>query len=395
MAKEKITVGIDLGTSTIKVAVVQFEQTNSKENKRIPHILGTGIAPTKGIRRGAIEDITELNVSLATAIALAEKSSGIKIKQAEVSVGDAGLKSFTASGDTIVSRADLEITDLDYNKASESSESSLAPTLTINKRIIHRIPIGARVDGHIIFDGKPIGMKGSKLEVRNLFVAVLLPHLSRIARVVENNDVEIIDVVVNPLASSMACLSKSQKIAGCVLINIGAETTSMIVYEENLPVSLEIFPLGGQDITNDIALGLKISIEEAESIKIGAMTPSTVSRKKLDEIIEARLDDIFELVEAHLKKIGRSQLLPAGVFLTGGGSKILGIEVMAKNFLKLPTKVVSIPSGVPGKNIESIWSVAYGLCLLGISNEENAGGEPSNIKETIKKVFTWLKQFLP
>jgi cell division protein FtsA len=123
----------------------------------------------------------------------------------------------------------------------------------------------------------------------------------------------------------------------CILANIGAETVSIVVFENNIPISLEVFPIGSVDITHDIALGLKIPLDDAERIKLGSDTGVSVSRKKLEEIIDARLSDIFELIENHLKKIGRNGLLPAGIIMIGGGSGTPNIEEVAKATLKLPT----------------------------------------------------------
>jgi cell division protein FtsA len=402
MAKEKIAIGIDIGSTQIKVAVVQFTETTNPtakdKNKKIPRMLGTGLAISRGVRRGYIEDPEELSEALSTALRLAEKSSGVRIQSAEISLGESGMNAFMSTGSTMVGRADQEITNLDMSKASESSEESIPAGYIRNRRIIHRIPVGTKIDGSAVFDGKAIGMKGSKLEVKTLFVTSLEPHFANMVKVLEDNDVGILDIVASPIAGSLACLTKSQKMAGCILVNIGASTTSLIVYEDNVPVSLQILPLGGNDITNDIALGLKISIEEAESLKIGAVTNSTVSKKKLDEIIHARLSDIFELIEGHLKKINRNAMLPAGVFLTGGSSKINGIEIFARNALKLPAKIVSIPSGVAGKTIDPLWSTAYGLCLIGSSNdhfEHGNSGDSIGINELRIKLMTWFKQFLP
>lgn len=397
MSREKISIGIDIGSAQIKIAVVQFVYEKVGEgNKLVPKILGTGLAPSRGVRRGYVEDPEELGESLMLALRNAEKSSGIKIKHAEIGVGDNGLTAFASTGFTMVSRADMEITDLDMTKATEVSEETIPKSFTQNKRILHRVPVASKIDGKQVFDGKPIGMKGSKLEVKNLFITCLEPHLAHMVKSLEANNVEIEDVVASPIASSLACISKSQKMAGCILVNIGAGTTSLIVYEDNLPVSLEVIPFGGNDITNDIALGLKISLEEAEAVKVGAQTFTSVSKKKLDEIIEARLSDIFELIESHLKKINRNAMLPAGIFLTGGGSKLAGIDVFARDFLKLPAKIVSIPTGQAGKVAEPIWSVAYGLCLVGAQSgsTESIGGE-SGLFTSKNKIFSWLKQFLP
>jgi len=205
--------------------------------------------------------------------------------------------------------------------------------------------------------------------------------------------------MASPIAASLITLTKTQKIAGCVLANIGAETVSIAVFENNIPVSLEIFPIGSTDITNDIALGLKVPLEEAEQIKIGAITGSSYPRKKLEEIISARLSDIFELIEAHLKKIGRNGLLPAGIVITGGGSGLSNIEDLAKVALRLPSRIGTANLGLSEKQSykDSTWAVAYGLCILGIHADEDLPIDTTDIAlgNAWKKVLQWFRQFLP
>ena len=208
---------------------------------------------------------------------------------------------------------------------------------------------------------------------------------------------KVIDVVASPLAASFVVLSKSQRIAGCVLANIGAETVSIVVFENQIPISLEVFGIGGSDITNDIALGLKVSLEEAESIKLGGITATNFSKKKLEEIVSARLGDIFELIEAHLKKIGKSGLLPAGIIVTGGSSSIGTIEDLARSYLRLPSRIASLNISNGKFQIkDSSWSVAYGLCVVGNLPEDEDGMEiRKRSKNFFDKILKVLKQFLP
>ena len=246
-------------------------------------------------------------------------------------------------------------------------------------------------------------MKGVKFEVRALFVTCLEHHLNDLIDTVEDLGIEVVNIMASPLAGSMVALNKTQKIAGCVLANIGSETVSIVVFENNLPISMEVFPIGGTDITNDIALGLKIPIEEAEDIKINDGHENICPKKKLDEIIIARLSDIFDLIESHLKKIGRSGLLPAGIILTGGTSGVSTIEDLARASLKLPSKLASINFTTSLKNCQvkdSSWSVAYGLCIWGMSSGEEisfgaSAGAGNGPKGLTRKLFSWFKQFLP
>ena len=246
-------------------------------------------------------------------------------------------------------------------------------------------------------------MKGIKFEAKVLFVTCLEHHLHDLIETVEKTGVQVVNIMASPLAGSLAILNKTQKIAGCVLANIGSETVSLVVFENNLPISLEVFPIGGTDITNDIALGLKIPLEEAENIKLNSITNVDYSKKKLEEIVLARLSDIFDLIESHLKKIGRSGLLPAGIILTGGTSGVSTIEDLAKASLRLPSRIGSMNYSTTMKNCQirdSSWSVAYGLGIWGLSDSDdipfdNNNGLSGTKSGLISKCWSWFKRFLP
>lgn len=392
MAK-KISVGIDIGTYQIKVVVAE----NSENSKDFPKVLGTGFAESKGLRHGYIINSPDVIKSLKQAIAQAEESSGIKIRRAFLSVGGIGLGSVVSQGSVVISRADFEIDELDVKKVFEICEKEIPPAFLLNRKIIHTIPLQYKLDGKIVL-GKPTGMRGVKFEAKILFISCLERHLHDMIEAVEETGVEVTDVMASPLAASLVTLSKTQKIAGCVLANIGAETLSILVFENNLPISLEVFSMGSTDITNDIALGFKIPIDEAEHLKRGGLSSMNFPKKKLDTIVEARLSDMFELIENHLKKIGRAGLLPAGIIITGGGGGVSFIEELAKSALHLPSKVAVLKNGeeVKGPFNDSSWSVAYGLCIFGLTADDKGSVTLNNFfKEIIKKIRGLLQQFLP
>lgn len=396
-----IATGIDIGTFHVRVVIAEQVETNGTI---IPKIIGTGFAESKGLHHGYITSIRDVSQNIRQAINQAEKMAGIKVKRAFVSVGGIGLSGVTATGSTIVSRADLEITDLDLAKVEESAESAIPHSIALNKKIINTIPVEYKVDNKVVW-GRVQGLKAQKLEAKILFVMCHEHHIQDLIKAVENADIEVIDIVASPIAASFVTLSKKQKKAGCILANIGAETLSIVVFENGTPVSLEVFPIGSTDITNDIALGLKVPLEEAESIKLGSLTKSNHSKKKLDEIINARLSDMFELIEAHLKKIGRNALLPAGIILTGGGSAISAIKEVAEHSLKIPSNIGDIHFGSDEKikTKDSTWSVAYGLAILGFNaeNERTSLGTRGIEKVVtsgqvgIKKTIEWVKGILP
>jgi len=366
------------------------------EENSLPTILGTGRAESKGLRHGYIINTSDVTRSVSLAVAQAQKSSGIKIKKAFISIGGVGLSGINSHGSTIISRADQEVTNTDTEQAVLAAEESIPAALIQNRKIIYSIPTLWKIDGKPVL-GRVFGMKGVKLETKALFVSCIESHLDDLIEAVEEAGIEVIDVVASPIAASFVTLTKSQKIAGCVLANIGAETVSIVVFENNIPISIEIFPLGGSDITNDIALGLKISLEEAESIKLGGVTATNYSRKKLEEIVSARLGDIFELIEVHLKKIGKSGVLPAGIIITGGTSSIGQIEDLARSYLRLPSRIASLNIGNGKFQIkDSSWSVAYGLCIISnISDEEERLGLKKRSRNILNQMFRSLKQFLP
>ncbi|MCR4279261.1 MAG: cell division protein FtsA [Candidatus Zambryskibacteria bacterium] len=370
MARQ-IIVGIDIGTHQTKAIIAEgiFEQGHFS-----PRIIGTGTAESKGVERGYVIDTSEAAESVRLAVNRAEKTAGLKAKRAYVSFGGIGLGSITASGSVAISRADMEITDRDLSAALEAAERSIPSNSILNKRIINTIPVEYKIDGKPVW-GQALGLKAQKLEVKALFITCLEHHLGELIKAVEIAGIEVVDVVAAPVAASLVTVSKRERRVGCLLADIGAETLSLIVFENNNMISLEVFPIGGNDITNDIALGLKMPLEEAEGVKLGALSRVPFAKKKLEEIISARLGDCFELIENHLKKLGRDSLLPAGALLTGGTASTPGIKQFSEEFLNLPTHIAEVHFGTSEKNRirENIWATACGLALLGFNSGDQGG----------------------
>lgn len=403
MARQ-IVVGIDIGTSETRVVVAEGFIENGH---LIPRITATGSSESRGMSRGYIAEQTEVTKSVKLAVLRAEKVLGFKIKRAYVSFGGIGLGSLVASSSVAISRADLEITDRDLASALEAAEAAIPPSSSINKRIINTIPIEYKIDGKAVW-GQALGLKAEKLEVKALFITCLEHHLTNLINTVEEAGIEVIDVVAAPVALSFVTLSKKQKRAGCLLLDIGAETLSIVVFENNNLISLEVFSIGGNDVTNDIALGLKTSLENAEEIKLGDDRRLSYSKKKLEDIVKARLSDYFELVETHLKSIGRNALLPAGCLLAGGSASIAGIKGIAESSLKLPSQLAEVYFGNNANNAKGMvkdrsWAVACGLAIVGFNADNEQGsigirnGAPivESGKHWGKLISRWASQFLP
>jgi cell division protein FtsA len=383
-----ISVGIDIGTFTTRVVVGEF-----LKGEKNPKIIGIGESETKGMRHGYVINIREATSSLKVALSMAEKTSTIKIRRAFVSIGGITLRSEIGTGSAIISKADSEVTNLDVNKALEESESSINLG---NKKVVYVSPIYFKLDGKEVL-GSPEGMHGNKLEVKAVFVTSSIKHWEDLIEVITKAGVEPIDIVPSTLAASNLILSSKQKMVGTALVDIGAETVSLGVFENESLISLHTFSIGSADITNDIALGFKIPLEKAENFKLGNDN-GEYPKKKLDEIVEARLTDIFELIENHLKKIKRNELLPAGVVFVGGGANVFELEELSKTILKLPSKVGSteIFGNTKTKLRDPAWYVTLGLVNSNKNAKSYTEGSFSNFIQDLKSALkSTLKQLMP
>lgn len=384
-----VTVGIDIGCSTTRVCVV--EHGGKDADKKNSRIIGTGTAPTRGLKRGFVAEPKDLIKTIRDAVHEAEISSGIKIRQATIGLGGVTLESKVARGSAIISRADNEVTALDIQKAVKDSEQALK---NMNKHIIDTLPVIFKLDGKEIF-GKVEGLRGVRLEVTTLFINCSNQHLEDLVNAINMAGIDVVDVVASPMAASYVALDERQKTAGCILIDIGDETTSTIVFEDGNVISLKVFPVGSNNITNDLALGLKISLDDAEGVKLGKIT-ADVQVRRVEDIVGRRIDEIFDVVQKFLKKMNRDERLPAGAIIIGGAANIKGIDDTAKKILGLPSKV----SGLKTKNaMDPTWFVAYGLCMSSTDDVQRGNDYPnifSSVWHQVKKIFGGIgKQLMP
>ncbi len=200
--------------------------------------------------------------------------------------------------------------------------------------------------------------------------------------------------MASPLAGSYVTLTKDQKMKGCVLANIGAETVSIVVYDEGMPISVKVFQIGSTNITDDLALGFKVSLEDAERLKMGRLGGAMYPRKRVDEIITARFRTMFELIDKHLKVIGKRGGLPAGIIISGGASGQGSISDIAKGALNLPSRIADLKVSPDTKIRDASWAVAYGLALWGLTGETETPKRHgmNDLADAAQKFF---KQFLP
>ena len=382
----RIATGIDIGTYQVKLVVV--EELSDKNGGRQLRIIGTGLAESKGLRHGYIVNKEEVAASIREAKRQAELVARVPIRAGFLAVGGISLDEARAAGFAIISRADQEITALDLEKAEKAAREAAAPGF-LNRHVLHSIPVEYRIDGAKVL-GDPVGMKGVRLEVDYLFVTCLAQHEEALAAAVESADIEIIDQMASPLAGSYVLLEGDQKMKGCVLANIGAETVSIVVYDEGIPISVKVFPMGSSHITDDIALGLRISLEEAERVKLGRLTGAMYPRKKVDDFIVSRLAILFALIDKHLKSLNRRGPLPAGIIISGGGAGVGSISDIARGSLKLPARLAELRISADTKIRDATWAVAYGLALWGLTGDTNT--PKRSLRTSFGKFF---QQFLP
>ncbi len=412
MKTPQSVIGIDIGSNTVRVIVAQ--QDPEADSIRV---LGVGTASMRGMQRGVVTDVEEGVASLGSALDIAERISGIPIEKAYVSINGSHLTSQNLRGVIAVSRADGEITSDDVDRVINAAQAVSVPA---NREILHVLPQNYIVDGqeHI---NDPIGMTGVRLEVEAHVIEGSVPFVKNLTKVVNQSGVHIEDFIFSPLAAAIAVLDKRQKELGVVLVDIGAGTTSMVVYEENVLLHTSVFPVGASHITNDIAIGLRTSIDIAEAIKVshGTAIPSdvsqnetisiesedgeqeSVSRRDVANIISARLEELFSFVDRELKNIGRSGLLPAGVIVTGGGAHMQGLIEIAKKRLRLPVRI-GVPillSGIADQVHEPEFSVAIGLVRFAIEQESRPGTKNPlklpDLRSAFQKVRELVKSFLP
>jgi cell division protein FtsA len=387
--KRRIATGIDIGTNQIKVVVVEEVKGPSGT---LPQIIGTGLSESRGLRHGYVVNKEDVAESVRHAKAQAEGFARVPIKSAFLSVGGISLDEARASGETIISRADQEITELDVEKTKEAARMGASGAFT-NRRVLHEIPLEYRIDGQKVL-GDPVGMKGLRLEADYLFITCLAQHADLLTGAVEDANVEVIECMASPLAGSHVTLTRDQKMKGCVLANIGAETVSIVVYDEGIPVSMKVFPMGSTNVTDDLALGFKVSLEDAERLKLGRLSGAMYSRKKIEDIIISRFERMFDLVDKHIKSLGRKGMLPAGIILSGGGSGQGTITDIAKHAMNLPSRIADMKVPDQAKIRDATWSVAYGLALWGLTGDTEAPKRRMlpKIGPSIQKFF---RQFMP
>jgi len=414
MARPYLISGIDIGNSQVKVVIAKIDRDTLGAE-----ILGVGSAVSNGLRRGMVVDMEETIEDVRTAVQRAEAMAGANIKRAYLAVNGLHIKTQISRGVIAVSRADGEISQNDIDRVLQAAS---VVSLPANREIIHVIPKNFIVDG-TEYVKNPLGMKGVRLEADVIIIDGLSPYLRNVAKCVNENNIEVAGLVYAPLASALSVLDKNQKEYGVVNIDFGGGTSSVAVYEEADLLHSVILPIGSRHITNDLAVLLRTSIDVAERIKLEYGSTSNVedlrkkdqidlseligednfvvSKKQLVKVIDARVHELFDIVNNELKKVSKTGLLPAGVVLSGGGVNLPGIVQLAKEKLRLPVRIAKPVhfEGISEIVDDPASSVAMGAVLWGMENETGSYGSRSSGSsggdESFKKLVDWFKNFLP
>jgi cell division protein FtsA len=406
MAKSSYVVGIDVGTKKVVALIGEVTEENKIE------IIGIGTAESHGLRKGVVVNLEATTSAIKKAQEEAELMAGVEIDSAYIGISGAHIKSFNSRGVVAVSGKNREITREDIKRVIDQSKALSIPP---DRVIIHIIPQEFVVDEQ---DGikDPLGMSGIKLEVNVHIVTSAVTSLQNLKSCIERAGISTVEIVLNQIATSAAVLTHDEKELGVGLIDVGAGTTEVAIFERGSLWYSSTIPIGGDNFTNDIAVGLRTPIPEAEKIKkkFGCVAgpvaddqetievpsvgkgrkPRVLSRQILADIIQPRAEEIFRLVDGDIKRMGYEKSLNSGIVLTGGTALLEGLEEVAEEIFDLPVRRGD-PGGIGGlmdRVATPDFSTAVGLILYGY----NKGFERGFIRERKKGLWTkfsdWFKE---
>lgn len=406
MPKNNYIVGLDIGTK--KVAAIIGEITEERKVE----IIGIGTADSKGLRKGVVVNLEATTAAIKKAQEEAELMAGVEIDSAFIGISGAHIKSFNSRGVIAVSGKNREITREDIRRVIDQSKAVSIPP---DREIIHIIPQEFVVDEQ---DGikTPLGMSGIKLEVNVHIVTSAITSVQNLRACVEKTEIEIEQTVLNQIATAASVLTHDETELGVGLIDIGAGTTEVAIFERGSLWYTAIIPIGGDNFTNDIAVGLRTPIPEAEKIKkkfgcvagpatdeqetievpsVGRVKkPRVLSRQILADIIQPRAEEVFRLVDNDIKRMGYEKSLNSGIVLTGGTALLEGLEEVAEEIFDLPVRRGD-PTGIGGL-VDRVstpdYATAVGLILYGFNQWQERGRSQDKKKGVWAKMRDWLKE---
>jgi cell division protein FtsA len=398
--KDGMNVGLDIGTT--KICVVVAERTQSGVD-----IVGIGTHPSRGLRKGVVVDIDATVDSIKHAVEEAELMADCEITSVYAGIAGGHIRGFNSQG--MVAVKEREVSDGDVRRVIDAAKAVAIP---MDREVIHVIPQEFIVDEQ---DGirEPVGMSGVRLEAKIHIVTAAVTSAQNIVKCANKAGLNVMDIVLEPLASAEAVLTNDERDLGVCLIDIGGGTTDIAVFADGSIKHTSVLGLGGYHLTNDVAVGLRTPFEDAERIKIrfgmasaryltsddvitvpsvGGRRPREMSRKLLCEIIEPRMDEILSLVRQELVKGGVGGRIPSGVVLTGGCAALDGLQELAEEIFEVPVRI-GVPSRVGGLQdvVRSpMYATAVGLVRFGFSQSQGRGGSRFRIRD--ESIFKRVKQ---
>jgi len=411
---DNMIVGLDIGTTKVCAVVA-----GTDEHGRI-NILGIGLSPSDGITRGVVTHIDRTTNAISTAIHEAQATSGVAIKSVMVGIAGDHIQSFQSRGVISISGPEHEVSQADIDRLIEDCKRVALPA---DRKIIHVIPQEFIIDGQDgVYD--PLGMSGVRMEANVHIITGLVSAAQNIYRCVQRAGLEVTDMVLEPLASSYAVLDDEEKEVGIALIDVGGGTTDLAVFEERTIRHTAVIGIAGRKVTDDIRKGLGILNDQAERLKreygcayvpavmnsdlivlpgVGGRAPLEIDRLLLAQIIQPRMEEIFEIVALEIKRSGYSKHLSGGAVLTGGGALIKGTAELARDVLGMPVKI-GIPAGFSGGLVREIenpaYSTAVGLVYHGLKYRTSgtplgpaaAGSKDKSLRGIASKMKAWFDQ---
>ena len=403
----EVIFGIDIGTTKICAIVGEVWQGQLR-------IIGLGIVPSKGVRKGMIVNAAEASAAIAKAVEKAEQTSGYDLSQAYINVAGEHIACYNNAGVSAINRNGSGVTVEDVGRALDAAQAIPVPR---NRQVLHVIPQNFKVDnqGGVL---SPLGMHGARLEVDAHIVTAATPALMNLTQCADNVGIQAEDFVLNALASGEAVLESTERNMGVIVADIGGGTTDIALYVDGSAWHTKVVPIGGSHITNDIAIGLRVPFEVAERVKLqyGDCRPDQidssfvftvepfsgekiqVGRQDLASVIEARVEEMFQIVLNEIRESGYDGLLPAGIVLTGGCAQLRGIADVAQRVLGVPARVAS-PKNLVGL-VDALKGPAYttsiGLMRWSMVQESSFRPLPSQgIFGNRLKIGEFLRALLP
>ena len=375
-------------------------------------IVGLAEVPSEGIFKGAVTSIEDAVASVTSCFEKVARMVGAPVSHSLIGIAAPSIIAQLSKGVVAVSRADKEIHEDDVTRVIEAAQAVASPP---NYEILHILPRSFTIDSAAGIKD-PVGMTGVRLEVEALILQGISSQINTFSRVVHRTGIEIDDMVLGPLACAEATLTRRQRELGVALVNIGASTLSLLIFQDGYLVHAKIFPLGAGHITSDIAIGLRIPLDLAERIKVDygaacadsvlrreeisfqdiSLEEGTFSRKYLAEIIEARLEELCSFIDTEFKKTSAAALLPFGIVITGGGAKLPGIVELFKRQLRLPASL-GLPNGMNSgidRIQDPVFSTALGLVAWGremsVAHRNKKGIGLGSMENVLKRMFKSL-----